>query len=79
MLAFVPLDQFTLESGEEALSNYQFNKKVIDHLFCKHCGIKAFGRGKGPKGNKMVAINIRCLDDFDALKVTPTHFDGVCN
>jgi hypothetical protein len=76
VLAFVSEEQFKLESGEEALSNYQFNKKVINHLFCKHCGIKAFGRGSSPDGQKMVAINVRCLDDYDKLKVTPTPFNG---
>lgn len=76
MLNFVPAEQFTLEKGEEALSNYHFNKKVIDHLFCKHCGIKAFARGKGWDGKAAVGVNIRCLDDFDQLKVEPMPYDG---
>jgi hypothetical protein len=76
MLTFVPADQFALESGEDSLSNYHFNKKVIDHLFCKHCGIKPFGKGTGSDGQKMVAVNIRCLDDFNELTVTPIPMDG---
>lgn len=76
ILTFVPANQFKLESGEKDLNNYHFNKKVIDHLFCRHCGIKAFGRGQGQDGQKMIAINIRCLDDFNELKITPTEFDG---
>lgn len=76
MLTFVPAEKFKLVSGENDLSNYHFNKKVIDHLFCKHCGIKAFGQGKGPDGQKMIAVNIRCLDDFNDLKVNPIHVDG---
>lgn len=76
ILAFVPAADFNLETSEDALTDYQFNKKVIHHLFCKTCGIKAFGRGKGPDGSDMVAINVRCLDgvDLDALK--PHAYDG---
>jgi hypothetical protein len=68
--------QFTLVSGEDALSDYQFNKHAIHHLFCATCGIKSFARGKGRDGGDNVAINVRCLDgvELDALNVT--KFDG---
>lgn len=76
ILTFVPADQFTLHSGEEHLTNYQFNKKVIDHLFCNICGIKPFGRGKDPEGNETVAVNVRCLEDVDLESLNPHGFDG---
>jgi hypothetical protein len=76
MLAFAPTSAFVLEQGEANLTDYQFNKKVIHHLFCKTCGIKAFGRGVGPDGKEMVAVNVRCLDDVDLAKVPTHHFDG---
>ncbi len=34
MLTFVTPDHFTLLSGGDGLADYQFNKKVIHHLFC---------------------------------------------
>jgi len=76
LLSFVPVSQFKLLSGEDALTDYQFNKKVIHHLFCDTCGIKSFARGAKPDGTAMVAINVRCLDgvDIDQLKVT--NYDG---
>jgi hypothetical protein len=74
--SFVGTDQFELQSGEDELADYQFNKKVIHHLFCPQCGVGAFSRGKAPDGRDMIAVNVRCLDGVDpaALKVTP--FDG---
>src|ERR1700754_526585 len=56
LLTFVPQGQFKLERGEESLTDYQFNKKVIHHLFCKTCRVRSFARGTGPDGKEMVAI-----------------------
>src|SRR5512139_3268334 len=75
ILSFVPAAKFTLDQGADQLSTYQFNKRHVDHLFCKTCGIKSFARGKGPQG-EMVAVNLRCLDDIDLTKVPTKHFDG---
>src|SRR4051812_31021476 len=75
MLQFVPPDKFSLEKGEDNLSDYQFNKHVIHHLFCKTCGIKPFARGNGANG-PMVAINVRCLEDVDPFKVSTQQHEG---
>jgi len=66
ILQFVTPDKFTLEKGQDNLTDYQFNKHVIHHVFCKTCGIKPFAHGKGHQG-EMVAINMRCLDDIDVF------------
>ena len=76
LLTFVPADQFKLLSGEDSLTDFQFNKHVIHHLFCKVCGIKSFARGKGRDGSPTVSINTRCLDDVDISKLNITQFDG---
>jgi hypothetical protein len=72
LLAFAPAEHFTLKSGEENLTDYQFNRHIVHHLFCKTCGVQSFGRGE-KNGQKTVAINVRCLKDVDlnALKRTP--------
>ena len=76
LLAFVPADQFTLRSGEDVLTDYQFNNHIIHHLFCRVCGIKSFARGVGRDGKPQAAINTRCLDDVDLDALNVTQFDG---
>jgi hypothetical protein len=75
LLAFVPASRFRLERGEDATTDYQFNKHVIHHLFCKTCGIKSFARGMGKDG-PTVAINVRCLDGFEKDQFSVREFDG---
>jgi hypothetical protein len=76
VLAMVPEAQFKLISGENALSTYQFHKKVIDHTFCKNCGVTPFLTGKAPNGDIMKAINVRCLEGFDLKSLNITMVDG---
>jgi hypothetical protein len=76
VLTFVPRSAFKLISGENELTDYQFNKKVVHHLFCKTCGIGAFSRGTGPNGEEMIAVNVRCLDNVDLDALSITTFDG---
>src|SRR5262245_17305491 len=76
LLTFVPAAQFKLLAGEEALSNYHFNRNVIDHLFCSTCGVSSFARGKRPDGTPIAAINVRCLDGVEIDKLEIQHFDG---
>ena len=76
LMAFVPADKFRLVRGGNELLDYQFNKKVVHHLFCPTCGVGSFSRGEGPDGAQMVAINVRCLDDIDLDALTITKFDG---
>ena len=76
ILSFVPAGSFDLKSGEASLTEFRFNKHVLQHLFCKVCGVQSFGRGKGPDGREMVAINVRCLDGIDVHELKPTPYDG---
>lgn len=76
ILAFIPAEQFTLLSGEQNLTVYEFNKKMIRHLFCKTCGVQSFGRGKGQGGAPTVMINVRCLDNVDPSTLHMTEFNG---
>ena len=68
--------QFKLIQGEDALTDYQFGKKKIHHLFCQSCGIGSFSRGLAPNGEETFAINVNCLDDVDVSTLKLTPFDG---
>jgi hypothetical protein len=77
LLSFVPEAQFRLVEGDEGgLTEYQFNKKVIRHLFCPVCGVESFARGQNSKGEKLASINVRCLEDIDVSTLTITPVNG---
>jgi hypothetical protein len=76
ILTATPAAKFKLLSGENDLADYQFNKKIAHHLFCKTCGTESFARGQRPDGIEMVMVNVRCLDDVDVSKLSPMQFDG---
>ena len=76
LLGFTPATQFTLQKGADAQTSYHFNKKVINHLFCRTCGTQSFSEGKDKEGLATVAINVRSLDDVDLTSITLTPVDG---
>jgi hypothetical protein len=76
LLWFVPRDQFTLQTPEKDVSTYLFNKRVIEHKFCAKCGIGPYALASDPKGNKMAAINVRCLENVELASVERMPFDG---
>ena len=78
-LAAVQASNFRLLKGEDALSDYQFGAHRIHHLFCKHCGIKSFGRGQGADGNEFYAVSLSSLEgvpDTELASLPVMYFDG---
>lgn len=75
LLAFVDADGFRLDTPRDAVGTYNFNKHVIHHHFCKVCGCAPFAEGSRD-GRPMVAVNLRCADDFDFSNVEITQVDG---
>ena len=70
----VSRDDFTLEQGEEDLTEYKFNTGTARHLFCRVCGIKSFYVPRShPHG---ISVNVRCLDPGTVANVELHAFDG---
>ena len=67
---------FTLKSGEDALTEFQFNKHMVHHYFCSTCGIQPYAQGKGRDGSDMVMVNVRCLEGVDPDSFEVMKFDG---
>jgi hypothetical protein len=76
LLWFVPRDKLRLLAAENEIGTYTFNKHVIQHRFCPTCGIHPFGEGADPSGNRMAAVNVRCLEGVDFSSLLVKHFDG---
>ncbi|MGE0174207.1 MAG: GFA family protein [Oligoflexales bacterium] len=76
LLTFVPAAKFKLLKGADVLSDYQFNKKVVHHKFCKNCGVGSFGQGTAPNGEATYAINVRCVEGIELDKLTVKQVDG---
>lgn len=75
MLTFMPADALKVEATDGALSSYKFHKKVIDHTFCKTCGCATHGWGE-MNGNKMAAVNLRCIPALDIDAIAIQKVDG---
>jgi hypothetical protein len=71
--------QFALLQGEANLGAYRFGTQSGEHLFCKTCGVRSFGRGYVEQlGGAFVSIQVACLDIGDEeLAAVPVQFqDG---
>jgi len=76
LLWFVPREKLSLLTAEDAASTYTFNKHIIQHRFCPVCGIHPYAVGIDPQGNRMAAINLRCLEGLDLEPIPVQHFNG---
>lgn len=76
--AIVMASSFRLKQGMEALSDYQFGRHVIHHLFCSRCGTKPFGRANvNELGGEFYAVNVACLDNAmpEELAAAPVQYE----
>jgi hypothetical protein len=79
ILHFVSEAAFALKTPRENLATYRFNKHRIDHNFCPNCGVAPFAEGTDPKGNKMIAVNLRCVEGVDPRALTLKFHNGIAD
>ena len=78
--AIVGGDDVRITAGNDALTEYRFGRKAIAHFFCRHCGIKPFGRGEMENMGPFYGVNLFCLDDLavEDLVAAPIEYqDGL--
>lgn len=77
--AIVQPASFRLLAGQDELTRYQFHTMTDHHLFCRHCGVNAFGTGRSPRWGDFYSVNVSCLDDASAEELVNapiTYLDG---
>lgn len=73
---FTSPDKFTFLGSASDIAEYQFNKHLITHQFCKQCGCAPFAHGTDGKGNNAVEINLRCVSECDIEALEITQYNG---
>jgi hypothetical protein len=76
--AIVAADAFRIVQGEDALTDYQFGRRTIHHLFCSRCGITPFGSVHIEGLGELRAVNVACLDDAsdEELASAPVRYEN---
>lgn len=78
--AILQPDAFRLLTDREELTDYQFGSNTQHHLFCRHCGVHAFGRGYVEElGGEYYSVSLACLDDANVSELADApirYFDG---
>jgi hypothetical protein len=70
----VAADRFRITQGRDALTSHTFNTGTAKHLFCEHCGIKAFYVPRShPDG---WSVNARCIDAGTVTGMKINVIDG---
>ena len=69
-----PPEDFEELVGLESLSVYRYGDNLVNHVFCKTCGIYPFHDVTLKPGH--YRVNLGCLEGFDPLAVPITVIDG---
>jgi hypothetical protein len=70
----VPPEDFSLRSGPDELTTYEFNTKTAKHHFCRTCGMHPFYVPRSDPDK--IDVNVRCLDGVDFETLELRTFDG---
>ena len=70
---FIKHADFTLLSGDKALSEYTFGTGSAKHWFCSTCGVKSFYQPRSHP--EAYSINLKCVESPPQV-VNLVDFDG---
>ena len=69
---YIPAADFTPHADPDDLGDYRWNDRVVNHLFCKTCGIYPY-HGNDEYGYR---VNLGCVDGIDPLSLDIGILDG---
>lgn len=72
--SYVPPEDFEEIEGLGSLTLYQFGDRMVNHWFCRTCGIHPFHDVVARPGH--YRVNLGCLHDFDPLALEVSVIDG---
>jgi hypothetical protein len=67
-------EEFEELTGLESLSLYRFGDHMVNHLFCKTCGVYPFHDATTNPGH--YRLNLGCIDGLDVLSLPVRMLDG---
>lgn len=71
---YYPPEAFESLTGREALTLYRFGDQMVNHWFCRTCGIFPFADAVAKPGH--FRLNLGCLEDFDPQALQVELIDG---
>lgn len=69
---YIPASDFRPHEDMSKLSDYRWNDRMVNHLFCKNCGIYPY-HGDQEYGYR---VNLGCIENLDLLSLDVTVIDG---
>lgn len=81
--AYYQPEQFRVSVSAEDDGIYSWNSKLIDHHFCRNCGVTTFSDspafelgGAWDNKTRRIGVNARLFDNFDAASAPAFVIDG---
>ena len=71
---YVPPEDFVSLEGLDALSVYRFGDGLVNHYFCRTCGIYPFHDTSPKPGH--YRVNLGCVEGVDPLALEVSIIDG---
>ena len=71
---YYPPERFQILEGSASLALYRFPPEMVNHYFCKHCGVYPFHDAVEKPG--IFRVNLGCIDEINLENLAVWLFDG---
>ena len=73
-MRYYPPEDFSEIAGLESLTLYRFGDHLVNHWFCRTCGVYTFHEAIDRPSH--FRLNLGCVDDLDVLSLRVELVDG---